>query len=190
MRYSPDHKKEVLKRLLLSSGALAKSGGFATTGVDGLMKAIGMTGGAFYAHFPSKQDLFAAVVRSELDSSPIALAIEDGQTDLSKLQHCLDQYLTLSHVQHPEAGCALPALGAEIARSDDGVREQVESSLNECQKAWAGATRDDALAWGLMAQCVGAIVLARMMASEGTQKDILEACRILSRSQIDNLPAQ
>lgn len=188
MRYSADHKAEVLQRLLSSSGELAKSGGFATTGVDGLMKAIGLSGGAFYSHFSSKQELFTAVIQNELESSPIARAIDSGQTDLPRLQQCLDQYLSLSHAQHPKAGCVLPALGAEIARADINVRTKVETSLSNCQKAWAGATSDSELAWGLMAQCVGALVLARMMQNEEIQKEILEASRALSKSLLDSRP--
>lgn len=34
------------------------------------MKAIGLTGGAFYNHFPSKDELFTEVVRQELSNSP------------------------------------------------------------------------------------------------------------------------
>lgn len=45
MRYSNEHKQQTRERLLASSGALAKRGGFASTGVAGLMKAIGLTGG-------------------------------------------------------------------------------------------------------------------------------------------------
>lgn len=70
MRYSNEHKQQTRERLLASSGALAKRGGFASTGVAGLMKAIGLTGGAFYNHFPSKDDLFTEVVRQELSNSP------------------------------------------------------------------------------------------------------------------------
>ncbi|MFP3408531.1 TetR/AcrR family transcriptional regulator, partial [Pseudomonas sp. SIMBA_065] len=66
MRYSNEHKQQTRERLLSSSGALAKRGGFSSTGVAGLMKAIGLTGGAFYDHFPSKDDLFTEVVRQEL----------------------------------------------------------------------------------------------------------------------------
>ena len=43
MRYSNEHKQQTRERLLASSGALAKRGGFASTGVAGLMKAIGLT---------------------------------------------------------------------------------------------------------------------------------------------------
>ena len=54
MRYSATHKQEVRDKLIASSRAIAKSGGFDATGVDALMGAIGMTGGAFYSHFRPK----------------------------------------------------------------------------------------------------------------------------------------
>ena len=43
MRYSAEHKAETRERLLASSGAIAKQQGFAVTGVDTLMKTIGLT---------------------------------------------------------------------------------------------------------------------------------------------------
>ena len=69
MRYSSTHKEEVRERLLATSQAIAKAGGFSTTGVDALMGAIGLTGGAFYSHFPSKQALFEAVIEREMANS-------------------------------------------------------------------------------------------------------------------------
>ncbi|MGX8249106.1 TetR/AcrR family transcriptional regulator, partial [Escherichia coli] len=69
MRYSAEHKAETRERLLASSGALAKQQGFAVTGVDALMKTVGLTGAAFYSHFPSKDDLFAELIERELRNS-------------------------------------------------------------------------------------------------------------------------
>ena len=74
MRYPDDHKAQTRDKLLCSSSAIAKRGGFAATGVDGLMKAIGLSGGAFYSHFPSKNDLFSAIVERELSQSLARLA--------------------------------------------------------------------------------------------------------------------
>lgn len=175
MRYSSSHKQETRQRLVESSGAIAKRGGFATTGVDGLMKAIGLTGGAFYSHFPSKNDLFTEVVRRELSQSPILT--REGGLNRQKLERCLDRYLSLAHLHNPEAGCAIPALGAEIARADVQVREEAEHWLCALQQAWAIALGDDQLAWALIAQCVGALVVARMLASEDTQRQVLDASR-------------
>lgn len=175
MRYSAGHKEETRQRLVESSGAIAKRGGFSNTGVDGLMKAIGLTGGAFYSHFRSKSDLFSEVVRRELSQSPILA--RDGVLDQARLERCLDAYLSLAHLRNPEAGCAIPALGAEIARADLQVREEAERWLCALQQAWAIAVGDGQLAWALIAQCVGALVVARMLASEEAQREVLEASR-------------
>lgn len=175
MRYSASHKQQTRQRLVESSGAIAKRGGFATTGVDGLMKAIGLTGGAFYGHFPSKNDLFTEVVRRELSQSPILA--REGVLDRQRLERCLDGYLSLAHLHNPEAGCAIPALGAEIARAHVQVREEAEHWLCTLQQAWASALGDDQKAWALIAQCVGALVVARMLASEDLQREVLEASR-------------
>ncbi|WAG79254.1 TetR/AcrR family transcriptional regulator [Metapseudomonas furukawaii] len=183
MRYSASHKEETREKLLESSAALAKRGGFATTGVDGLMKAIGLTGGAFYSHFPSKDDLFSAIVQRELSRSLIGRITQESGFSRDRLDRCLDHYLSMAHVRHPESGCAIPALGAEIARADEAVRERAEHWMQQLQRAWAEILGDDELAWALITQCVGALVVARMLASETTQAEVLAS----SRSVLDRV---
>lgn len=173
MRYSTHHKEQTRQRLLQSSGALAKRGGFNATGVAGLMKAIGLTGGAFYNHFPSKDDLFTEVVRRELSLSPMAQQPMNRQ----RLERCLDHYLSLAHVHNAEGGCAIPALGVEIAQAPLPVREEAEHWLRTLQQAWADTLEDPDLAWALLSQCVGALVIARMLANESSQHEVLNASR-------------
>ncbi|MFC5695624.1 TetR/AcrR family transcriptional regulator [Pseudomonas sp. GCM10022186] len=177
MRYSATHKEETRQKLLESSGAIAKRGGFSTTGVDGLMKAIGLTGGAFYSHFPSKNDLFTAIVQRELSQSLIGAVSREEGFSRDKLERCLARYLSMAHLQNPETGCAIPALGAEIARADLAVREEAEHWMLQLQRAWADILGSGELAWALLAQCVGALVVARMLAREETQAEVLEASR-------------
>ena len=52
MRYSPGHKSETRERLLQSSALSAKKSGFSTVGVDGLMKAIGLSGDMGFSRIP------------------------------------------------------------------------------------------------------------------------------------------
>ncbi|MBT8769344.1 TetR/AcrR family transcriptional regulator [Metapseudomonas boanensis] len=177
MRYSSTHKEETRQKLLESSGAIAKRGGFSATGVDGLMKAIGLTGGAFYSHFPSKNDLFTAIVQRELSQSLIGNVSREQGFTRDKLERCLERYLSMAHLQHPDSGCAIPALGAEIARADLAVREEAEHWMRQLQQAWAEILNSEELAWALIAQCVGALVVARMLAREGTQEQVLSASR-------------
>src|ERR1044072_9642509 len=74
MRYPTTHKEETRKKLLANARAIPKRGGFGTTGVDQLMASIGLTGGAFYGHFPSKEALFAELVEQEISNSAEMLA--------------------------------------------------------------------------------------------------------------------
>ncbi len=80
MRYAATHKEETREKLIESSRALAKKGGFETTGVDALMKAIGLTGGAFYSHFRSKDELFAAIVERARERHPPTRGLIDCET--------------------------------------------------------------------------------------------------------------
>lgn len=176
MRYSSTHKQEVRDKLMASSRAIAKRGGFEATGVDALMGAIGMTGGAFYSHFPSKQALFEALISEEVDNSADMLAgNEDSPAD--HVARCLRGYLSSFHVDNPDKGCALTALGPEIARAGPEVRRAVEASLKRTQKNWSDRIGDSDGAWALIAQCVGAVVLARSVESEKTRKELLAASR-------------
>ncbi|SDI35454.1 TetR/AcrR family transcriptional regulator [Pseudomonas panipatensis] len=175
MRYSASHKEETRQRLLDSSGAIAKRDGFSSVGVDALMKAVGLTGGAFYNHFSSKGELFAAIVQRELTQSAERLGKASETFSRERLQRCLQRYLSQAHVDNVEGGCAIPALGAEIARADVAVRESTEEALLALQRVWAQLLDSDQEAWALLSQCVGALLLARMSASEETRQAIVDS---------------
>jgi hypothetical protein len=95
----------------------------------------------------------------------------------------------MAHVRQPDTGCAIPTLGAEIARADIAVREQAEHWLLQLQQAWAAVLDDDALAWAILAQCVGALLLARMLATSGCQEQVLSASKDLLGSVLASRPA-
>ncbi|MDT4882218.1 hypothetical protein FQZ97_1181490 [compost metagenome] len=102
-----------------------------------------------------------------------------------KLERCLSRYLSMVHLQNADTGCAIPALGAEIARADLKVREEAEHWMLQLQRAWAEILEDGELAWALISQCVGALVVARMLAREETQAEVLEASRAFLGRVVD-----
>ncbi|MEG2301217.1 MAG: TetR/AcrR family transcriptional regulator, partial [Acinetobacter sp.] len=76
-------------------------------GVDGFMKAAGVTSGAFYSHFSSKNDLFKALIENELQHS-IQMWQDNPYDEPSQwIDFELNRYLALSHVEQPDRGCAL-----------------------------------------------------------------------------------
>jgi TetR/AcrR family transcriptional regulator, transcriptional repressor for nem operon len=177
MRYKPGHKEEKRKELLKVSGGLAKKSGFAATGVDALMKAAGVTSGAFYSHFSSKTDLLKALIESELLASREMWAGNPHESAEEWISFELDRYLNLGHVKHPEAGCVLPSLAAEIARADISVKKLYEKELLKGQEILAKRVGSEDLAWAFICQLVGTILLARAMPSEAMQRTVIEASK-------------
>lgn len=177
MRYPSGQKERTRERVLDKSAALSKQKGFAAVSVDDLMKAAGLTGGAFYAHFKSKNALFAELIQRELGHSTELLSPRAGQTEKEWLTQLLDRYLSSTHVHNLTSGCAIPALGAEIGRSDAKVRRTFEASLSQLQERWAERLGDPELAWATICQLVGAIVVARAMESKAGIDAVINATR-------------
>jgi TetR/AcrR family transcriptional regulator, transcriptional repressor for nem operon len=55
MRYSQDHKQATRQRILEAAGRRFKEDGIDGAGVAAVMSDAGLTNGAFYAHFASKE---------------------------------------------------------------------------------------------------------------------------------------
>ena len=173
MRYPPEYKAAARARLIESSGALAKQKGFSSTGMDALAAAAGVTTGAFYSQFKSKSDLLYAIVDHELSRTVTAFEGKTG-TDLEKVTQW---YLSPKHAAHPETGCPIPSLGAEIARADDATRQHFENLLKQIVETLQHTTKTDEIAWQLLAQAVGAIMLSRAVINPETQLTILKAAQ-------------
>lgn len=177
MRYQPGDKEKKRKELLKASGGLVKKNGFAATGVDALMQAAGVTSGAFYSHFSSKSELLKALIESELLASREMWAGNPHETAEEWIAFELDRYLNIGHVKHPEAGCVLPSLAAEIGRADTSVREIYAHELMKGQKILAERLGSEELAWAFICQLVGAILMARTMPHEAAQRTVIEASK-------------
>jgi len=181
MRYPPGHKEEKRKELLAISGAAIKQGGFVATGIDTLMQAAGVTSGAFYSHFASKNELLKAVIAQELLHSRKGWQ-KNPHTDATQwLDFELERYLNLSHVRHPESGCVLPSLGAEIGRADDEVKTLFEQEMHKGVEMLAQRLGSEETAWAFICQLVGAVLMARAMPDKVSQATVIEASKVFLR---------
>jgi TetR/AcrR family transcriptional repressor of nem operon len=161
--------------LLATGGSHAKKHGFGDSGMDALAGAAGVTTGSLYKHFDGKSDLFAALIRSELQRTAQRFsAIARG--DLKAAEKALAAYLSLNHVKHPEAGCALPSLTPEVARADESAQEAFQSGVLAIHAIVADRFTGSAdTAWALIAQSVGAVMLARAMRDGRVRRELLGA---------------
>jgi len=120
-RYDKEHKQATRERIVATSARRLKQDGIDGSGVATLMADAGLTNGAFYAHFDSKNDLVATVVSHELTEQ--AARIEGLLPGMAGVEQLVREYLSPEHRDHPNLGCPSAALLDEIGRSDDKVRQ-------------------------------------------------------------------
>jgi AcrR family transcriptional regulator len=126
-RYGKDHKESTRRRIVEASGRRIKSDGVHASGISTLMADAGLTNGAFYAHFTSKDDLVASVVAEQLgDQVATMAALPDG---VDGIEQFVRAYLSVEHRDHPGDGCPSAALLDEIGRCDDAVRRAYTDGL-------------------------------------------------------------
>ena len=184
MRYSARHKAETRQRILEAAGRLFRERGYNGVGVDAVMAEVGLTAGGFYAHFASKEALFAEAIGDVLRSrnaslSTVMPAEQDGR---AWLQTLINIYLSRSHRDTMADGCPLPALTPDVARQSQATREKYERHLQQFlsevearMPAGDPPPRDRALA--LIAHLIGGLTLARAVSDGQLSTQILKSCR-------------
>ena len=93
-RYGPEHKEATRRRMIETAGRRFKSDGIDGSGIATLVADAGLTNGAFYGHFRSKDDLVASVVAQQLDDQ---VARRQCAARRSRLGRCLPQRVPLPH---------------------------------------------------------------------------------------------
>jgi TetR/AcrR family transcriptional repressor of nem operon len=184
MRYSREHKLETHARIVKKASVRLREKGAHGIGVADLMKDAGLTHGGFYAHFDSREALVVEAFAHAMDRSRERYRRLAEQTPPDKrLATVVESYLTAAHRDDPGHGCAIPALGAEIARESPKTRKAFAGKLDQMIEMLAeqipGTPRKTARkrALGILATMMGALVLARIAGNGEFSDEILGAGR-------------
>src|SRR5215207_722184 len=179
MRYGKDQKRATRRRIVEAAGRRFKQDGIDGAGVAAVMSDAGLTNGAFYAHFASKEDLVANVLADQLRAQRHRF---DAQSqDRAGLEAIIRAYLSPQHRDESADGCPSAALLDEIARRPATTRDVFTDELLDTADDIAAridpadpeAARPDALAiFGLL---IGTLQLARAL----TDRDLSD--RLLAR---------
>jgi TetR/AcrR family transcriptional repressor of nem operon len=198
VRYPAGHKQQSRERILNAAADLFRRRGIAATGVDSVMDAAGLTAGAFYVHFRSKDALIAAAVAKAAERAHERwLAPLEGLSGGVWARAFLRRYLSEEHRDDLETGCSLPSLAAEVARSGAPVRRQFEERLRGFfslveQQASSSIPQGRDRALSAVALAVGGLLLSRAVLDEDLSREILSACRSGAERllQLDGEPLQ
>ena len=164
-------------------------------GIDGLtvaelMKEAGLTHGGFYRHFDSREHLIAEAAQRALTQGSawtIASGKLGGQRGYTAL---IDGYLSTWHRDHPEAGCGVAGVAADVARAGDPARASYTRQVQECLAVLADLTgkpdrqaaeREAVLT---LSTLVGAISMARAVDDTDLSQQLLASAAAALKERI------
>jgi TetR/AcrR family transcriptional repressor of nem operon len=191
MRYDSEHKERTRQRVLSEAAAAIRAVGPDGIGVAGVMAKAGLTHGAFYAHFESKEDLVAQAISQMFDESRQRFLVRTEHADPAvAMGQFIDYYLSTRHRDAPERGCPLPSLAGELARLPSVAKLRFAAGLERLTAGMARRIEEmklpdaDRLAGSMIAEMVGALALSRAVDSRAESDRILANSRASVRSRI------
>jgi TetR/AcrR family transcriptional regulator, transcriptional repressor for nem operon len=177
-RYGKQHKQATRRRIIQTAGRRFKRDGIDGSGIATLMADAGLTNGAFYGHFASKEDLVATAVADQLRDQR---ANASAQTpDRAGVEQYVRTYLSVAHRDNPDDGCPSAALLDEIGRCPDPVKQAYTDGLLAIIDDIAGrlAPHDPPSArvqtLSVFALMVGTLQLSRALADRHLADQLLE----------------
>ncbi len=187
MPWSPEQKSQTRQRILDSAAALFTAHGYDRVTLGDVMRGARLTHGAFYAHFPSKQALYAeAIASGARHSLQQRAALCGAAQEPWPIARMVQAYLDPSHARGEQSPCPLAFLVTDVANREAQVREAYTEvfqrlvAVLERQRRNAGhateSARQDALALAVL--MIGGVAVARAVDDDGLAEALLAACRI------------
>ena len=179
MRYGTEHKQATRQRIIKAAGRRFKRDGIDSSGISTLMKDAGLTNGAFYTHFTSKDDLVATAVADQLHTQN-ANIVAQAAPGRAGLEQIVRWYLSTRHRDNSDDDCPSAALLDEIRRCTDSTKQAyTDGVLVVIDGIAARLAPDDPLsvrtkslsAYAMMA---GTLQLSRALADRRLADELLE----------------
>lgn len=171
MRYHAQHKQEAKTKLLEAAGRGFRRLGYGGIGVDGLAKEAGVTSGAFYGHFKSKDAAFEAAALAGLDDLRTGIASLQQQMGARWAEAFIAFYLGERLHCILDSSCGLQSLTPDVTRASEETKAAYGTALEkvaqQIAKGLQGSTDEARLqkAWSLMAILSGGVTMARSVGS-------------------------
>lgn len=191
MRVSKEKAAQNRQKILAAAARLFRQQGLNATGVDSITEAVGLTHGAVYSQFGSKEAIAVEAIHLALmRSMHLWQRTAQGKGRKRIFPAIVRGYLSREHRDSAGQGCVVAALGSEIARRSRAVRDaltvELKHALGFLVEVMPGNNPsrryDDAIA--AFASMVGGLILARAVSEEKLSDRILKATvkRVLDRS--------
>ena len=181
MRVSRTKAAENRQTVIDVASRLFRDRGFDGIGLKDLMKGAGLTQGAFYKQFASKEDLAAQASRRAMEHAFNRFSAAAAANPDDPLGAAIALYLSTEHREERMDGCPVAALGSDAARQRAEVRASFEAGIREYLEIlglWVDEAEDKepgGKAMAILSTMVGAVVLSRVINDEQLSKHFLHA---------------
>ena len=181
MRVSKAKSAQNRQKILAAASRLFRERGISATGVDAITEDAGLTHGAVYSQFGSKEAIAAEAIRGALmGSEHLWQRLLERKGRKNAFAAIVAAYLCREHRDFAGKGCVVAALGSEIGRQPDRVREAFTEELKEALEFLAGLMPEDDVSRGYddaimaFASMTGALIMARAVSDEKLSDRILK----------------
>lgn len=190
MPYTKEHKNRSRDRIIASAITLFSSRGFDNVTLDAVMAHAGMTRGAFYNHFNSKQDLYAEAMNTAALQSPMASDAPKGVELVEHLQCLVENYLSKAHLQDAINPCLMAFMVTDVANQEPEVRKTYTRIFKGFSKRLTEMMDGDDThhkqhAQALAALMIGGVAVCRTFTDAKLVDEVLAACRQLAATVIE-----
>ena len=181
MRVAKQQAARNREKMVRAAARMFRERGIAATGVDAITSDAGLTHGAVYSQFGSKEAVAAEAIRDAMATGNRRWQRMVERKGAPKaFAAIVSAYLSPEHRDSAGGGCVVAALAGEIARQPRTVRDAFTAELKLTLEYLARLTRatshahnsDDAIA--AFAAMVGGLVLARTVSDEKLSNRILK----------------
>jgi TetR/AcrR family transcriptional repressor of nem operon len=185
-------KRESLERILDAAARRLRAEGLDGAAIVPVMRDAGLTHGAFYSHFATKEELANAAFAHAISTGrPHWIKPVGGQRWSARLKTLAGRYLTAAHRDDLSTSCGFTTLSSDAAHASPEFRATYERELRTSLAAICGADvderrLDDAIA--LMVICVGGLSLARAVHDKDFSARILRVAREIAGTVADAEP--
>lgn len=193
MRVNRIQAEENRQTVINVASRLFRQHGFDGIGLKDLMESAGLTQGAFYKQFASKNDLAAQASRRALESALSRWSAAAEANPQDPLGAVVAFYLSMDHHGERMDGCPVVALGSDAARQSAEVKAAFEAGIRhylEMLGPWVGEPEGEepgGKAMAILSTMVGAVVLSRAVNDERLSQQFLQTAaeRVLTASPTD-----
>lgn len=174
----PTKRQQTRARMLDAASRGFRSKGYAGIGVDGIAKAAGVTSGAFYAHFGSKDSAFSAALDAGLDEVIETLPKLQQEAGSGWVEAFVDYYIGRAHREDLECGCAMATLSPEVVRAGPEMHAAYEVKMKKIAQLVAygldGNSKEERVsrAWAMLGILIGGLTMARAVKTRKAAEDI------------------